>query len=88
MFQKCVVCFYARIAMTCAFEPPGNPRKPPETTGNPGKKCPGNPGQDGSGECYSVCGKIAFRRHNDIHMSIPIVETQRFTHCICVFVDA
>ena len=34
MCQKCVVCFYTRIAMTCAFvmtETPGNPRKPPET---------------------------------------------------------
>ena len=34
MFQKCVVCFYARIAMAFAFEPPetpGNPRKPSET---------------------------------------------------------
>ena len=43
MFQKCVVCFYARIAMTCASEPPGNPRKPPETTGNPGKSVPETP---------------------------------------------
>ena len=77
MCQKCVVCFYTRIAMTCAFvmtETPGNPRKPRK----PRKECPGNPGQDGYGEGYPLCGKIAFRRHNDIHMSIPIVKTQRF----------
>ena len=43
MCQKCVVCFYTRIAMTCAFvmtETPGNPRKP---LGNPGKSAQETP---------------------------------------------